>query len=101
MDCFQANNEGDLLEQIHKAPEKYQGIVINPGAFTHYSIVCGMLSPVLKSLLSRSIFPISTVGKSSATALLSPLSSGGRSVDLDPKATFGLERPCQGEERFT
>ncbi|MGI5875390.1 MAG: type II 3-dehydroquinate dehydratase [Dethiobacteria bacterium] len=38
LDCFQSNNEGDLIDYIHAAPKKYSGIIINPAAFTHYSI---------------------------------------------------------------
>ena len=33
---FQSNNEGDLVNQIHKARGKHIGIIINPGALTHY-----------------------------------------------------------------
>ena len=33
---FQSNNEGDLVNQIHKARGKHTGIIINPGALTHY-----------------------------------------------------------------
>ncbi|WP_191560843.1 type II 3-dehydroquinate dehydratase [Metabacillus idriensis] len=35
--CFQSNHEGDLIDAIHEADEQYDGIVMNPGAFTHYS----------------------------------------------------------------
>lgn len=35
--CFQSNHEGDLIDAIHEADEQYDGIVLNPGAFTHYS----------------------------------------------------------------
>lgn len=34
---FQSNHEGSLINCIHKAERKYTGIVINPGALTHYS----------------------------------------------------------------
>ncbi|MBM7604605.1 3-dehydroquinate dehydratase-2 [Metabacillus crassostreae] len=35
--CFQSNHEGDLIDAIHEANDQYEGIIINPGAFTHYS----------------------------------------------------------------
>lgn len=36
-DIFQSNHEGVLIDQIHRALEEYDGIVINAGAYTHYS----------------------------------------------------------------
>ena len=36
--CFQSNHEGALIDEIQRAwRENYDGIIINPGAFTHYS----------------------------------------------------------------
>ncbi len=35
---FQSNCEGDLVTAIQKAYKKIDGIVINPGAYTHTSI---------------------------------------------------------------
>lgn len=35
--CFQSNHEGDLIDAIHEADDQFDGIVLNPGAFTHYS----------------------------------------------------------------
>ncbi|MGL5634106.1 MAG: type II 3-dehydroquinate dehydratase [Sarcina sp.] len=36
---FQSNIEGEIINEIHNAYfDKYDGIIINPGAYTHYSI---------------------------------------------------------------
>lgn len=38
VDVFQSNIEGELINQIHSCYfENYDGLIINPGAFTHYS----------------------------------------------------------------
>ena len=36
-ECFQSNHEGAILDAIHAADGVYDAIVMNPGAFTHYS----------------------------------------------------------------
>ena len=35
---YQSNHEGDLVDEIQKAYGIFDGIVINPGAYTHTSI---------------------------------------------------------------
>ena len=35
---FQSNEEGNIIESIHKARKKKEGIIINAGAYTHTSI---------------------------------------------------------------
>ena len=36
--CFQSNHEGAICTAIQKALNKFDGIVINPGAYTHTSV---------------------------------------------------------------
>ena len=36
--CFQSNCEGEIVTKIQKALNKFDGIVINPGAYTHTSV---------------------------------------------------------------
>ena len=36
-ECFQSNHEGAIIDAIHNTRGVYDGIVINPGAYTHYS----------------------------------------------------------------
>lgn len=38
IDCYQSNHEGDLVDKIQAALGVYDGIVINPAAYTHTSI---------------------------------------------------------------
>ncbi len=38
VDFYQSNYEGALVTRIQKAYNKYDGIVINPGAYTHTSV---------------------------------------------------------------
>ena len=36
--CFQSNHEGAIIDEIQNAYKVFDGIIINAGAYTHYSI---------------------------------------------------------------
>lgn len=38
LDCFQSNHEGAIVDKIQEALGVYDGIVINPAAYTHTSV---------------------------------------------------------------
>lgn len=35
---YQSNVEGDIINRMHEAMYQYDGIIVNPGSFGHYSI---------------------------------------------------------------
>ncbi len=37
VDCFQSNHEGALIDALHGAMGVYDGVILNAGAYTHYS----------------------------------------------------------------
>ena len=60
--CYQSNHEGDLVDKIQEAYfEKADGIVINPGAYTHTSIA--LLDAVKSTALPTVEVHISNVNK--------------------------------------
>lgn len=36
--CYQSNHEGNIVEKIQDARDTYDGLIINPAAYTHSSI---------------------------------------------------------------
>ena len=47
VEFYQSNVEGELVNAIHGAYNKFDGIIINPGAYSHYS---GAIYDALKAV---------------------------------------------------
>jgi 3-dehydroquinate dehydratase II len=58
VDCVQFNGEGEIIDAIHNARTTFDGIVINPGAYSHYSYaiadaIASVKIPVIEAHLSN------------------------------------------------
>ncbi|MFJ7746138.1 type II 3-dehydroquinate dehydratase [Peribacillus sp. NPDC097295] len=57
--CFQSNHEGAIIDKLHWAEDHgLDGVIINPGAFTHYSYairdaIAGIDVPVIEVHISN------------------------------------------------
>lgn len=37
IECFQSNSEGEIIDKLHSARENFDAVIINAGAYSHYS----------------------------------------------------------------
>ncbi len=55
---YQSNSEGDIIDELHAARFEYDGVILNAGAYTHYSYairdaIAGIKIPVIEVHLSN------------------------------------------------
>ena len=92
IETFQSNHEGDIVDKIQQAHDSFQGIIINPAAYTHTSIaIRDALSvlniPVvevhLSNIYNRESFRRTSMISAVVTAQISGLGSQGYLLALD------------------
>ena len=97
VDTFQSNHEGEIVEKIQDAMGKYQGLIINPAAYTHTSIAIRdalllldipIIEIHLSNIYKREPFRNKSMIADIATAQISGLGILGYSMALEAIATM-------------
>ncbi len=57
-DVYQSNHEGEIIDKLHLARKNYDGVILNAGAYTHYSYairdaIAAIKIPVVEVHLSK------------------------------------------------
>jgi 3-dehydroquinate dehydratase II len=104
VETFQSNHEGAIVDKIQEIMNSHQGLIINPGAYTHTSVAIRdallLLSiPVvevhLSNIYKREAFRHHSMIAGVATGQISGLGSDGYILALE-----FLARQCQAVAHF-
>ena len=77
VDFFQSNIEGEIVNMIHKAHFDYDGVVLNAGAFTHYSYaIHDAISSISKPVIEVHISNISARDEFRSKSVISEVCKG-------------------------
>jgi 3-dehydroquinate dehydratase II len=84
--CEQHNSEGAIIDALHAARAQYQGVVINPGAYAHYSyairdaitaIVIPTIEVHLSNIAARESFRRTSVTAAACRGVMSGFGASG------------------------
>jgi 3-dehydroquinate dehydratase-2 len=87
-DCRQTNNEGEMIDWLHEAVDAGADVVINPGAWTHYSYAvrdaCAIVTTSGRSLVEVHLSNPASREEFRQTSVVAPVATG-------TVAGFGLQ----------
>jgi 3-dehydroquinate dehydratase-2 len=87
-DCRQTNHEGELIDWLHEAVDAGADVVLNPGAFTHYSFAvrdaCAIVTTSGRSLVEVHLSNPASREEFRHTSVIAPVATG-------TVAGFGLQ----------
>ncbi|NBO18110.1 MAG: type II 3-dehydroquinate dehydratase [Proteobacteria bacterium] len=95
LSVFQSNHEGEIIEAIQQARTVYQGVIINPGAFTHTSVAimdalllltCPIIEVHLSNIHAREEFRHHSYVSKVAKGVICGLGAKGYLMALDAMA---------------
>ena len=95
VDTFQSNHEGAIIDKIQEAFQKYDGLIINPAAYTHTSIAimdsllllkCPVIEVHISNIYKREPFRHKSMVAGVATATLGGFGHHGYYMALEALA---------------
>lgn len=101
IECIQSNHEGVLIDHLHAAADSAAGVILNPGALAHTSIVlrdavAAVSIPVvevhLSNIYAREPFRRRSVISAACRGVVSGLGVSGYLLALDYLATGIVDR---------
>jgi 3-dehydroquinate dehydratase-2 len=105
IEVFQSNSEGEIIDRLQKAyNDKVDGIVINPGAYTHYSYaIRDALSSIdvpkievhISNIYKREEFRQKSVTAAACSGQISGLGLKGYLLAIDAIADMTAEKEGQ------
>lgn len=97
--CVQHNGEGAIVDELHAARKIYDAIVINPGAYTHYSYaIADAISAIRIPVVEAHLSNIAAREAFRKTSVVAPVCAGSiagfgsESYQLALRAAIALAR---------
>lgn len=77
IEVFQSNSEGEIIDYLYKMKDRVDGIILNPGALTHYSYALrDCISAIEKDVLEVHLSNVDNREEFRKISIISPVACG-------------------------